>query len=49
MAQRFGPRDRCLLWLARWALRHMGNPAAWWLFSAMRRGYFERPDLMGEG
>lgn len=48
MRRRFGPRDRFFLWLARKSLREMSDPAAWWLFSAMRRGYLERPDLTGE-
>jgi hypothetical protein len=34
-----------MLWLARFALRHMSNAAARWLFVAMWDGYVARQDL----
>jgi len=41
--------DRAWLWLARLALRRMGDDTAWWLFRTMRDGYERNPKLRGDG
>jgi hypothetical protein len=37
--------DRWWLWVARLALRHLSDRAAWWLHTAMTEAYRQRPDL----